>query len=1168
MQDLHIEHHGYADYEAYYPKPDEIYELDAEYAMASELEVNQKTSQTGFVQRIKTLLEDRAAGQKGVATCDTKFGEYPGPPQSHTAASLPGAETRTTQEPVELPTTRSVRSPSASDPAKLSAARSVRTSSISEPFELEAPLRITRKMIKASTAPSSSGPSSSDRTSSAPPSSEQNTIALQPARTQSGVAMSSEQVPHEVEPAKVEARSDGLKSGNTHNCTRVIPVALEPDGTTSTSTEMLHVSGMDFVTRTETSTLKTFRADPIVMERENRTSFSKDQQPVQVPVSPLQPGEDVVRDSIVSPVATQTTQVATRDEQPSMPGSFPDEPTPLPTPTQSPRSRSLSFPAPPAPSTTDTISRFSLPPDLSLLNEESATSDVVTDVAVRFSLPRTAEHLRPQMVTVSTIADPPANQPDSFVKKQGNKSLRESFFNVERVAPLQIKKTDNTVPTQNGTDSADLSSFIRRSFPRRQSAALSDWSDSRHLSGESTTDLRLAANKTSSRYMPGLKEESQEDMSLKDLRLSGVKVGPRSFLHPKTGQDVLRHSEETPRSTYLPARPPRMTLSELRNLPSLNFSRMDLIDRLNEALEVRSSKSVQIAHRRDFSGIFCPSPMRPSSTEALRERYTSFFTKPDDFEGPEPVLHESGIDDVQISDINVEPKSPEIGEEAASQARRSLSPSVRPLSLEQLLGVASDANRLSVPSVAALTERLSEILPSLRRLHIDSAIADDKAVKDTISEIQHLGERAGSDGFVRSSTGLRHLAAFADKIACNGTHDSAASEAPKHGRLMKELPPLPEGTERSDDTGKFSLSDSGLCKNTTLETDALSAAIDLEAPGLLKPALLHIRSLNAIDDTDELHPGYASSGGRRSLLTLTQTSRPWNVDENYPWASNGPTIDIGYPATIARRYSSASTDIRRASRTSGEMTGDETFESSLIARRRSPLSRGSPLTSSDEPTATITNTLYGRKASKTSLFGSLSRRMGLNKQGKSATPTSPLSQHMKPHKPGERYPSTSLFPPAALQLDEVRSFFSDSTSEVEDKRRPLRKRITSVRPRMPGQTTVSASRLQSVDADRTRSLDHIQRHVSRSSRTNGPRPASLYDHRFIEMSTPMTYDGMAGMGRVEFRVKRMTERLRHIWAKGGEVFRSLSQKGRQGGSKKRKHYEREEWLADSLYSGD
>ncbi|GAB7357464.1 hypothetical protein MBLNU459_g0005t3 [Dothideomycetes sp. NU459] len=637
-------------------------------------------------------------------------------------------------------------------------------------------------------------------------------------------------------------------------------------------------------------------------------------------------------------------------------------------------------------------------------------------------------------------------------------------------------------------------------------------------------------------------------------------------------RNSMHEAMAVPRSkpNHLPARPPRMTLSELRNLPSLNFSRMDLIDKLNEALEVRSSKSAEIVTRRALPGIFCPSPVRPSSTEALIERYTSFFSKPEDSDIHESMSYDSSVNELQTSEEgDVCNTIHNLGGEDASQAGCSLSPSVRPLSPEELLGIVSDANRLSVPSVTALTERLSEILPSLKRLHIDSAIADDKAIKDTISEIHRLGERFSKVERARSISLIRQKTPVSEEITYGGILRPTLSET-KNNRSMKDLPSLPEGTERLDVTGALSLSESGLDKNTTLGTDHQPALATNNMPGMPRPALLRIRSLNDIDGFKDIHLGYTDSAHRRSLATLTQDSRPWNLDENYPWSANGPTIDIVFPAPVLRRNSSASTVLRGASKTSGEMMADETDEASSMAHRKSPLSRTSPLIGFDEHTGTTISTLYGRKASKTSLIGSLSRRIGL-KQAKFATLSSPLSQHAVPHRTGERYPSSGLFAPTAIQLDEVRSFFSDSTAENEDKRRPLHKHITSIRSRMPGQAATSTSRLQSLEMDRSKRLHPIHSQLSMRVRTNSSRPASLFDDRVIEMDTPILYDGIVGMGRVEFRVKRVAERLKHFWVKGGEILRSLSQRGRHSGDvnmKQKQRQERQNWLADSLYSSD
>ena len=79
---------------------------------------------------------------------------------------------------------------------------------------------------------------------------------------------------------------------------------------------------------------------------------------------------------------------------------------------------------------------------------------------------------------------------------------------------------------------------------------------------------------------------------------------------------------------------------------------------------------------------------------------------------------------------------------------------------------------------------------------------------------------------------------------------------------------------------------------------------------------------------------------------------------------------------------------------------------------------------------------------------------------------------------------------------------------------------------------------------------------------------SLFDDRFTEPIAPQNYEGMVGMGRVEFRVKRVAERLRHIWMKGGEMIRSISQRSRPMNRRQQREREAEveNWLADSLYS--
>jgi hypothetical protein len=200
--------------------------------------------------------------------------------------------------------------------------------------------------------------------------------------------------------------------------------------------------------------------------------------------------------------------------------------------------------------------------------------------------------------------------------------------------------------------------------------------------------------------------------------------------------------------------------------------------------------------------------------------------------------------------------------------------------------------------------------------------------------------------------------------------------------------------------------------------------------------------------------------------------------------------------------------------------------------------------------------LHDRKSSKKSLIGSLSRRMGLNTRAQSGTfgREGALAGRASP---GDRYPSTSLQSPHG-NIEDVRSFFSDSTEEEHEgeQRGSFRKQITSFRDKSSKAPSghVSAAYSQSLDVHRGRSLDQYGRP------SNVRTTASLFDDRFTEPVTPQNYDGM---------VKRVAERLRHFWLKGGEIIRSLSQRGRQTQKQHRERdAESDNWLADSLYSRD
>lgn len=1099
LSELPEEHSEYKSVQSYlrYTEQSTMYELDASQPAAIELDANTPTARrTGLVQRIRNLLEDRAASQEHLSSGQGQV------QQDISKLVVPQPFQNMLQEPAELSASK--------------------RSSVHEPVELEVPARITRQLIQANTAPSSS---------------EHNTTTSL--------------VPEETVKAKNERRvEEGLvtsfrgASEKASTCDRADPGLFlnysDDQAYVSSSNSNSAGSGVQIV-------LSEPLASSIITDRLATKDGDRTRQPKEDlqsgGVSPLRADERVVRDSVVSPMATQTMQITTVQEQPSFSG---------------PQMKIREAPPPDRLSrqtydTTELTSNLSLPTGPCQTLDASSSSNHVTDVAIQFSIPRSSDHGKAQLVNLSNLSDTPVRTSMEIKKLRSaeDNSLQScSLSSVEKVAPLRIRRIESFLPVATGPEGTDLSSFIRRSFPRKRSMWNTTQPDPNRSSTDSTTDLGTAMFKVRPGYLPDLNEDSKEDISTRNTKSSytGLRLSNTPSLRFKPSRDAVRRSDDIPQQSYLSPRPARMSLSELREIPSLNFSRMDLFDKLNEELEThisRSSKSLAGVKGERRSGPRRSLLLHPASTDQIRERYTSFFSNPEDsalLDGSSTEAH-----DMQ-SPSHVLPEKKQ--NDADIVSTKSFARSVRPISTQQMMGMASEVNRLPVPSVAALSERLSTLLPAIKHLHIDCAPVDQTAVNDAIDKIHHLGQPEGEAAQLpRSSTGLHQLAAIADNIATNGTHDSAFLEIQKSGRLMKELPPLPEDTE------KYSLSDSGLDRNTTLITEGLTSTSELEPP---KPALLRGKSLSVITSKEEdLHPGIAS---RHSLVLSGQNLRPWNNDKNYPWCGNSPGIKIDFPTPVLRRHSSPPKLVHTKSRDSVKTkngSGETLDPNSTLP--------SSPMVSHSETITPTVLTLHDRKSSKKSLIGSLSRRIGLSTRAQSDTfcREGALAGRASP---GDRYPSTSLQSPHG-NIEDVRSFFSDSTEEEHDgeRRGSFRKQITSFRDKSSKVPTghVSTAYSQSAEAHRGRSLDQYGR--PSNVRTTG----SLFDDRFTEPVAPQNYDGMVGMGRVEFRVKRVAERLRHIWLKGGEIIRSLSQRSRHTEKQHRERdAESDNWLADSLYSRD
>ncbi|KAK5141871.1 hypothetical protein LTR04_002430 [Oleoguttula sp. CCFEE 6159] len=883
------------------------------------------------------------------------------------------------------------------------------------------------------------------------------------------------------------------------------------DATTTISVSSSPTNGADhalaFSVSGSASTEDSQKVDTVKEEQNTQSAAN--------PISPIQVGDDTTRRSVVSSLPDEPTFDVDESVEPQFAlGASPEEPLPT-------RASKPPLAIHPLPLGSGMVGYSSCPAPLGqrYSNDMTISSEGVTDVAVRFSVPQHTGAGKPQLVTISS-------EPTSDRSSSAEHKLVETFNpllpKITLIQPDPVALPPKTYAGSHDnqvTTNSRLS--VRKSSARRAPDVEEPESIASRLSRDgTTTDLRFSSLKYPSTHLPGLKEETQDDASTTDLRISSYNFPvPRSSTL-KALQERAKHFRDSPSHVGPPKHSSSRPLDEIRDLPSLNFSRMDLITKLNDALEARSSRSLDGVRPRPFSGIYSPVPERPASSDLVRERYKSFFAKEEDFELPiADDVEEDGAQTRGLEDKNAE-------QDEEKDAEATLDPTRRPLSPEDLITVITEVNRLSVPSVNGLTERLSELLPSLKRYHSEDYLSDDETVQSTIEKIHGLGRvRPRTMMTVRSSGGLRQLAATADLIVMNGTtsRDSTFKDT-QDPRLMKELPPLPNNADQ------VSVLDFRNRESTHGIPRGDTPVAELEAPA---PALIRVRSLAADGIADVKLPARDSklmSSSKRSLIDSSPDARPWNLDANYPWADTTPTIEISMPAPAHYRDSSDPTQRSKGANHD-------------LDRSNAPGSSDSApdLTSSTDGTFS-----HARKTSKKSVLGSIKRKVGLRTDlDNSGFATGPeiLRPDGRAVEPGDRYPTTGLSPPSALNLAEVQSFFSDDSSQTE-RGGSFRKRLTHLKTRLP-----PISRVYSAD---------------NGSLLRAANGSAFGDSRIGANSSAHTYDGTMGMSKCEFRAKKVVEKIKHLWFRSGELLRTLS--GRSQAHTRRT--EPNAWLEDSdMYSG-
>jgi hypothetical protein len=649
-------------------------------------------------------------------------------------------------------------------------------------------------------------------------------------------------------------------------------------------------------------------------------------------------------------------------------------------------------------------------------------------------------------------------------------------------------------------------------------------------------DLRFSALRSLVRQLDDVKEEPSLEHSCVDLRSSNFKFPlpqRKSLLAHFEGirrskeikgdsnrRDSGREFELRPRSRALSERqlakeplfrPPSgaMTLADMRAIPSLNFSRQDLFSKLNDALGLRRTISCD-----EFPQLVAPSPSRPLSSNLMREKYRSFFQTLD------------GMTCDRIPDINVddETQRPTLENEIMPQRDSfPFSSRLRPMSTDELI---AELERISVPSLNGLTHRLSELLPSLKRYYGDGKEVnyEDETVRSAIEEIRKLGQLA--------------------KVTSEDDFNIAGENPFEKSMVAEGLSHSP-GESLSGSTGNLPAGRPRSATSPGLSRDApVPLAAELEAPSA---AVLRSRSLS-----DGIN--FSCISGYSSLSKLARisdrslrgspASRPWNVDANYPWADSAPSIDISLPAPTLRRdvIKQMPSKLRlRISRGSGSDTDD------LGTELGSVTVPGDPTDSTGATTDTF-GLNHKRKTSKRSILGSLTRKIGLGNsfdQCGFATSREILGGEDRTVDPGDRYPTTGLSPPSALNIDEVRSFFSDDSSAHGDaaiRGVSFRKRLTNFRTRLPPIARAHSAlehrcALQGADLRRSNSL-FVAKAGARST---------------VAGSAVAHGDGVVGMPKTEFRAKKLVDRMKTLWYKGGELLRTLS------GKKKNEGHQAHDW---------
>lgn len=569
---------------------------------------------------------------------------------------------------------------------------------------------------------------------------------------------------------------------------------------------------------------------------------------------------------------------------------------------------------------------------------------------------------------------------------------------------------------------------------------------------ETTTDLRYSAYRQPVHYLPDLKEESHEDSS---LNTSASNLKNSHFKFPYGGQPGVRVS--TDNGTMFGRNPStrsvrRTSRAHIRGLPSLNFSRINLLEGLDRG-EVFAGMEDSTEYRGTpgRNGL-----TRSASDGGMRERYKSVF---------------------------------------AGLAADDLGNTRRASMAMDLFKYKQAIEDVSIPSVNGLTERISNILPTLRDVHEignnSEPVEEEMAMPAALGELQKVCAPLPK----RSSARLRPIPGSEKMVVVD---DAVYNKLTSRGRKSAEDSASSRG-HRLVNTGSV---------EGSLSREYLPP--ELEA---VSPAVLPARSLSL--GQQDLRPSVESRLSSRSVRSVEHTSaatattdtHPWFKDSNYAWTAFSPDISLPPPAVTRGSPSPGQSRLRNSELASSDA--------------------GSAISTTDYPHRTRSYK-QPRQLSVIEEVPRPSKPMSSNPDA-CALPKVPyqLPGIDQPHPVGDRYPSSSLTPPSNVNIVDIMyggGAFSDSDDEITTRSR----KFSILRPRF---SSNRASVTPHSEAGGIREPP-----VSRIS-TRDPKDVSAAQQSEVDKTVKSTrretYKGKSGMPWSTYNKLRISKGLRNFLDKIG-----------------------------------